>query len=287
MQKSWVIPGLYILMVLALTSVAIYTHVKTKTLSLPISPLLTVLPIFLPTLSLLTTLPRLTSTLFPWALQAAQLVLTTILSTLLLSPVPLCILETKWRSFWTSHDAQSIRAIQDALDCCGFRSVKDMAWPFPSKEGGDDVVACAARFGRSEACSGPWEAALRGEMGGLAGVVLVVGVLQVVALLAARMSGHSRGGAWGFLGRVFAAEGGRPGREGRRRPLLGAVGDVEEEVEGGHRAGGNVAVIGEEAGGAFRREEDGRRVAGYGGTGHRVEAVRHQENDPWADAREE
>jgi hypothetical protein len=39
-----------------------------------------------------------------------------------------CLLSQKWLSFWKSHDAAAIRAIQDALTCCGFRSTSDMAW---------------------------------------------------------------------------------------------------------------------------------------------------------------
>ncbi|KAK0705587.1 hypothetical protein B0H67DRAFT_558161 [Lasiosphaeris hirsuta] len=215
--KSWVTPSVYILVLLALTGVAIYAHIKTTSLSLPTSPLLTLLPALLPAISLLTTLPRLTNALLPWALQTLQLLLTTILATLLLSPTPPCTLETKWRAFWTSHDATKIRAIQDALDCCGFRSVKDMAWPFPSKEGG---VACAARFGRTEACAGPWEAAMRGEKGTLAGVVLVVGVVQIVYIVAARMG--RREGVWGLLGgcgRGLSRAGGRRGQRGLGRCL--------------------------------------------------------------------
>ena len=41
-------------------------------------------------------------------------------------------------------DGEGIRAIQDALGCCGFASTRDMAWPFPGA--GRKADACEARF---------------------------------------------------------------------------------------------------------------------------------------------
>lgn len=115
----------------------------------------------------------------PAALQILQGILTTVLATLYaLDLVPSatvgCELSTRWQHLFRTKDAQAIRAIQEALQCCGFRTVKDMAWPFPPTD-----VQCPARFDRALACQGPWTAALQRNAGINFGVVLAVGVLQV------------------------------------------------------------------------------------------------------------
>lgn len=111
-------------------------------------------------------------------LQLLQGILTTVLATLFFqdmvpSEVRDCALSGHWQHLFRDKDAAAIKSIQDALNCCGFRSVKDMAWPFPPAE-----VRCAARFERDLACQQPWTQALRRSAGGDFGVVLVVGLLQ-------------------------------------------------------------------------------------------------------------
>ncbi|KAK0639165.1 hypothetical protein B0T16DRAFT_497305 [Cercophora newfieldiana] len=204
-MSSWII-ALYPLIIIALAGVAIYEHTKTTTLSLPVSPILTILTIALPLLaaihaiyqpSLLRAASAKTAStlqnLLPTLLQAIQLILTTVLATLLTSdavPSPLreCLLETRWKQFWTSHDAESIRRIQDALNCCGFRTVKHMAWPFPSGPpgGGGSEESCAVRFGRTVACREPWQSAMQGAGGWDAAVVVAVGLLQVLSWVMGR-----------------------------------------------------------------------------------------------------
>lgn len=78
---------------------------------------------------------------------------------------------------WRAHDAEAIRRIQDAFNCCGLNSVKDRAWPFP--RGGAPAVDCAAQWGRTTPCVGPWTAALRQSSGADFAVVAGVGLLQV------------------------------------------------------------------------------------------------------------
>ena len=115
-------------------------------------------------------------------LQLLQFALTTILATLLStaglvpSPAQSCLLSTRWQRLWSAHDGDAIRAIQDALGCCGYNSVKDRSWPFPR---GGSRVDCAAQFGRTAACAGPWMEALRRGSGAGFAVVVGVGVLQV------------------------------------------------------------------------------------------------------------
>ena len=51
-----------------------------------------------------------------------------------------CPLEQEWKGMFKRHDAEGIRAIQDALNCCGFKSVVDMPYPFPSGEKGSEKL---------------------------------------------------------------------------------------------------------------------------------------------------
>jgi len=57
-----------------------------------------------------------------------------------------------------AKDSQGIRAIQEALQCCGFGSTKDMAWPFPGQ--GRGAGECVAR---AEGAVGRCLDGLRGE----------------------------------------------------------------------------------------------------------------------------
>lgn len=115
----------------------------------------------------------------PSILQILQGILTTALATLYAtdlapSDTRSCELSTRWQRLFRAKDADTIRTIQDALQCCGFRTVKDMAWPFEPKD-----VQCRVRFDRGLACQGPWTAALQRVAGVELGLVLAVAVLQV------------------------------------------------------------------------------------------------------------
>lgn len=64
-----------------------------------------------------------------------QLIYETIVATLSLTymipPNSLhCGLEDTWQKLFSSKNEEKIRAIQDALKCCGLHSVYDKAWPF-------------------------------------------------------------------------------------------------------------------------------------------------------------
>lgn len=71
------------------------------------------------------------------------------------------------------RDSQAIRAIQDALECCGFNSVKDRAYPFGQPS------TCAETYGRSESCRDKWKGVMQTSAGVDFGVVIAVGLLQV------------------------------------------------------------------------------------------------------------
>ena len=53
-----------------------------------------------------------------------------------------------------SKDVRAVRRIQDAMKCCGFRSNRDMAWPFVDKE--HKNTACEEAFGRNRSCEQLW-----------------------------------------------------------------------------------------------------------------------------------
>ncbi|KAH6848164.1 hypothetical protein B0I37DRAFT_432280 [Chaetomium sp. MPI-CAGE-AT-0009] len=246
--------------------------------------------------------PPTTTGLLPALTQLAQLLLTTVLTTLYTSTLATptttdCLLDQRWRTFWTSHDARAIRTIQDALGCCGFRSTRDKAWPFPPDAKPD---TCQLRFDRHEHCLPGWEAALKRAVGGELGVVLAVGALQVLGLVLARRGGFGLGGRAGAgegmgwmaaLERLFTGVGG--GRDGgveagSRRPLLAGP-EQEGEANGN---GGRVVETGyqdisdheETEEGDVDGEEEARprtERLGYSAArdGPRVEPAHH---DPWA-----
>ncbi|KAG4439765.1 hypothetical protein IFR05_004733 [Cadophora sp. M221] len=92
----------------------------------------------------------------------------------------LCGLESKWKQLWSAHDANagdSIRAIQDALNCCGFNSVRDRSWPFTQP------ATCAETFGRAQSCAGPWRRAEQINAGLLLLVALSVFIIKVLSLI--------------------------------------------------------------------------------------------------------
>jgi len=127
------------------------------------------------------TSPLILQKLLPNILQILQAVLITVFATLLLQDVSpgttlSCVLGTRWQKLFAEHNGGAIRKIQDMLDCCGFNSAKDRAWPFP---GSGASATCAESSHRTAACVGPWTAALQRNSGLDLGVVLAVAVFQV------------------------------------------------------------------------------------------------------------
>ena len=143
-----------------------------------------------------------------------------LLDAALLAPAVLgCTLEARWQALFVAHDAAAVRAVQDALACCGLRSVVDRAFPFPG--GGRDARACTEAYGREAPCGPRWAAEARVVLG----VWIAVGagglVVKVLALVLARRRGE---GGW-YRG---ARE------EGRRERAVGAIesGGPRESEEG-------------------------------------------------------
>jgi len=85
-----------------------------------------------------------------------------------------CGLQERWRNLWRQHDADAIRSIQEAFQCCGLRSSIDMPWPFPNKN--TDVHECARRLGTNKGCFDDWKR----DEGLVAGLMLAVACLVFV-----------------------------------------------------------------------------------------------------------
>ncbi|KAK0664165.1 hypothetical protein DIS24_g475 [Lasiodiplodia hormozganensis] len=82
-----------------------------------------------------------------------------------------CALRDQWLALFRTKNGQQIKAIQDALQCCGFRTVYDMAWPFPQSSGGKTQRStCSKTFERDTACFSGW----RKEEQKMAGLLVVV-----------------------------------------------------------------------------------------------------------------
>lgn len=82
-----------------------------------------------------------------------------------------CALREKWQSMFPKN-GRKIKRIQDAFDCCGFRSVKDMPFPFPGH--GNTVDTCSQRYDRHIGCEAAWRDKERTVAGLMIGVAVGV-----------------------------------------------------------------------------------------------------------------
>ncbi|PYI24447.1 hypothetical protein BO99DRAFT_398467 [Aspergillus violaceofuscus CBS 115571] len=170
---------------------AILAWTRTQTLSLPLPPILPILttlliPYTLATLTATTFLKRTASpksTIITSLLNTLHTLLSAILLTLTLhhlnttEGLKSCTLDQTWQRYFHARDAGTIRRIQDTLQCCGLRSVRDRAWPFKDKTHGDD--ACVLQVGYSRSCAGVWRAEEVTVLWFLGVVVGVMGVLRI------------------------------------------------------------------------------------------------------------
>lgn len=86
----------------------------------------------------------------------------------------ICPLERRWSQLFSSKNAAIIRTIQERHQCCGFRSVQNMPWPFPDPS--HTLRSCAQTFGRERGCLGGW----RQDQQITAGLMLLVAVMVFV-----------------------------------------------------------------------------------------------------------
>lgn len=96
--------------------------------------------------------------LLPYLAHASKLIPFILLILSLVYAVPSdmqsCAVETQWLRMFRNKDERAIRSIQTRLQCCGFNSVHDRAWPFPSRGVGSD--ACERTQGYHVACGPGW-----------------------------------------------------------------------------------------------------------------------------------
>ncbi|OJD31835.1 tetraspanin tsp3 [Diplodia corticola] len=202
-SKRSVVTVLSVMYFVALTVVACYAHYCKQRLSLPVPSILSGLTVILPALHGVC-LERLTQLARP-GLQSASAsasasaspmvgprnkrhdivttltllaltIFTTVLATMAgthLAPADglSCALDDKWLKLFRNEQGPEIRRIQDTFNCCGLRSVYDMAWPFEKHEAGNTIPStCPRTYGRDRSCFGAW----RGEEQVVSGLIIVV-----------------------------------------------------------------------------------------------------------------
>ncbi|KAL8971220.1 MAG: hypothetical protein Q9197_003393 [Variospora fuerteventurae] len=139
--------------------------------------------------------PWLLPTLFVVPVIYDTVIATLSITQMLPSSVLTCQLSEQWQALWSNGDGNAIRRIQDAHQCCGFRTIKDKAWPFDGDQG---ALTCRTIYGRMGNCLGPW----RRDQQVMAGLILLVAVgsfaVKLVVLVLYRGRGpwmqHVHGG---------------------------------------------------------------------------------------------
>ncbi|PGH17724.1 hypothetical protein AJ80_04732 [Polytolypa hystricis UAMH7299] len=234
MAISWILHGLCALTSIIFIALSIYAASRSSYLSLPIPTSASALAIVIslityPLLSFFTTPPNpsqpywlrvLRARLTPYILVILNTILLTLSTTHLTTPTPLqsCALRETWLSLYRAKDERAIRRIQDGLECCGFRSSRDMAWPFPDNAHGSN--ACEVAFGRRVGCEDAWGAEGRRVLVGL----VVVGSLGVVCVILSHPS------FWQLRALVFQRSATGAARQGNANQGL-LTGRIEEEDE--------------------------------------------------------
>lgn len=194
------------LLLLILTGVAGYAYSQIRALSLPIPQALALLTMVLPLITGISAQGtyglirrannepyQLTIPLI--AVIGFQLIYETIIATLALThmipPSALnCGLGSKWQMLWRLKDGNTIRTIQDALNCCGFNTVRDRSWPF------EVPATCSKTFNRNRSCVGPWRKSEQNMAGLLLLVAVVVFIVKVLSLISLLTSNSFNKSSW-------------------------------------------------------------------------------------------
>lgn len=85
--------------------------------------------------------------------------------------------ENRWSQWFRSKDADSIQSIQNLLHCCGFNSMRDRAYPFPSKK--FNATECERNSGFSTHCGPLW----RDQLQTAASLSLTASILEHLILV--------------------------------------------------------------------------------------------------------
>lgn len=107
-------------------------------------------------------------------------IVATLATTYILPPSSLlCGLNEKWTSLFRSKNGVAIRAIQDTLNCCGFYSVNDRAWPF----GFNEPSSCRKTFDRTASCAAAWRRMEQVNAGFILLIAIVAFIITVGGLI--------------------------------------------------------------------------------------------------------
>ncbi|KAF3113138.1 hypothetical protein TWF706_010134 [Orbilia oligospora] len=126
---------------------------------------------------------------FPLAINLALFILPSVLIALgapNLSGASKCQLKDTWQAWYSAHDKDAIKGVQDALQCCGFGKVTEMSFPFskgPKEKGQPPEVpanTCSVALGRDLACAPVWE----GELKLAAGLVVAAAAITLLVKFA-------------------------------------------------------------------------------------------------------
>lgn len=205
-SRRQIVTALSVVYLSALTILAAFALHSAHVYSLPIADIVAALAVALPPLagvameavinlneSLAAKGQLQTSRIFQVVITAFvvyEAVLATLAGTHISPPGSLtCALRDRWEHLFRNKDRDSIRRIQDGFNCCGLRSPRDMAFPFPDHAHGVDT--CMITFDRDRACMEPWKSEERKVAVMLLVVPLAVFLWKVVIILA-----PSSGSAW-------------------------------------------------------------------------------------------
>jgi hypothetical protein len=92
-----------------------------------------------------------------------------------------CRMELRWKHWYQSKNDVAIQAIQNRLHCCGYNSMADRAWPFPSRN--SDARACERISGYLTHCGPLWQEKLHT----VAVVCIAASLLNVLLLVSTNL----------------------------------------------------------------------------------------------------
>jgi len=102
---------------------------------------------------------------------------------------------------FVTKDKEGIKTIQDALNCCGLKTVKHEPYPFPGH--GVDVGDCTKNTERTQSCFGPWRQQEQVSMGLFLVVASTLVLVKIASLLWLHRGGEKKDtGANGIRRRI-------------------------------------------------------------------------------------
>ena len=103
------------------------------------------------------------------------------------------LLKTTWQELSRSHNAVAVRTIQDALQCCGFTTPQDHAYPFPDHN--RNTYACVQTFKHDAPCQPKLKRETQTTLGAFVAVgAFALAVKAVLTLFTTRSAGLDEDG---------------------------------------------------------------------------------------------